>query len=60
MKTARQNNAAWAYLASMPDTSYMEKATVPKPRPRLLTGGCLLYRLPNSRRQQHPPTPYYS
>jgi len=63
MKAIRKTAARY-YLDCMTETAEKGKAAQPvfakQPKPQRLIGGCLLYRLPNNRRQQHPPTPYYS
>ena len=59
MKTTYKNSPARAYLASMAETANLSsKSEIQKPK--RMEGGCLLYTMPNSGRQQHPPTPYYS
>lgn len=58
--TAIKKTAARMYLDTMPDSPPAVSNPRPTIRPVRLIGGCLLYRLPLRRKQQHPPTPYYS
>jgi hypothetical protein len=59
MKTAYKNSAARLYLAFMAETASAAIGGATE-NPKRIEGGCLLYTMPNSRSQQHPPTPYYS
>ncbi|MBS0401193.1 MAG: hypothetical protein JSR53_05645 [Proteobacteria bacterium] len=61
--TAIKKTAARFYLACMAEADAREKqaqATARREAPQRLIGGCVLYHLPLARKQQHPPTPYYS
>jgi hypothetical protein len=58
MKKAIKNTAARNYLASMAEAASATCGDVPRPKPRRIEGGCLLYMLP-SKGQGRKPAPIY-